>query len=370
MEIEQALSPLGFTVSVLTQDGCEKPDARATHPDLETPFVIEVETTTPKNPAKVLTNLQKAQAESTVPLFVVQPGETETYWAERLDRVLSSPVRELANGETRFYTHDVPLTFNGGATERGGVTAVRPVSGSDDSKRSVWVKDGDEIAFRDGTGTEHFRVSTWDEVTKDRVPATYSYDRPVEEYLVYERGEIHAYESKDAFEAEWVKISKPFIPAEELTNPTYGTDSYAIVILRDDGDPVVYDGRSTKSLEILLEASFVSANDPQTTASQENNDAAHPELDSGWRDDPNVVTEQFAKECLVVDEGSAVKSADVYERYQLWAKNHNATVDSKNWFGRRLSNQIDFERVTRHPNGEATVYYSGISLRNSEEPNE
>ncbi|EJN57315.1 type IV secretion system DNA-binding domain-containing protein [Halogranum rubrum] len=365
LEIEQALSPLGFTVSILTQDGSEQPDARATHPDIETPLAIEAETTTPKNPAKVLTNLQKAQAESAVPLFVVRPGETETYWAERLDRVLSSPVRELANGETRFYTHDVPLTFNGGATELGGVTAVRPVSESDDLRRSVWVKNKNEIALRDGSGTEHLRVSTWDEVTKDRVPATYSYDRPVEEYLVYERGEIHAYESKDAFEAEWVKISKPFIPAEELTNPTYGTDSYAVVILREDDEPVVYDRGSMKPLETLLETSSVSKPNPQT-ASKGSESVSFPNLEAGWRDDPNIVAGQFAKECLVVDEGNEVKSAAVYERYKTWAENHSATADSRSWFGRRLSNQIEFERETKHPDGESTVYYLGIALQDSE----
>ncbi|WP_117595437.1 conjugal transfer protein [Haloprofundus halophilus] len=367
LEIEQALSPLGFTVSILTQDGSEKPDARATHPDLEAPFAIEVETTTPENPAKVLTNLQKAQAESAVPLFVVRPGETETYWAKRIETILSPPVRELANGETRFYTHDSPLTFNGGATEQGGVTAVRPASGDDDFKRSVWVKDGDKIVLRDGSGTEHLRVSEWDKVTKDRVPATYSYDHPVEEYLVYERGEVHVYESKAALETDWVTIKRPFIPAAELTNPTYGTDSYAIVILREDGEPVAYRDGSTKPLETLLSTSFGSEAEIQTAASEGSDDVAYPDIEAGWRDDPNVVAEQFAKECLVVDEGNEVKSAAVYERYKTWAENHSATVDSRSWFGRRLSNQIEFERETKHPDGESTVYYLGIALRDLEE---
>ncbi|MFC7130575.1 conjugal transfer protein [Haloferax chudinovii] len=352
LEIEQALSPLGFTVSILTQDGSEKPDARATHPDLEAPLAIEVETTTPKNPAKVLTNLQKAQEENAVPLFVVRPGETETYWAERLDRVLSSPIRELANGETRFYTHDVPLTFNGGATELGGVTAVRPVNGSDDSKRSVWVKERDQIALQDGTGTEHLRVSTWDEVTKDRVPATYSYDRPVEEYLVYERGEIHAYESKDAFEAEWVKINKPFIPAEELLNPTYDTDSYAVVILRENDEPVVYDEGSTKPLETLL-------------ASTEQSDVASEEIQNAdWKDDSDAVVQQFVSNWLVEEEGSSVPAADVYSTYETWAKQHEISPDSPSWFSRRLSNQIAFERATERHDGEAIRCYKGISLAN------
>ncbi|SDN15724.1 hypothetical protein SAMN04487949_3526 [Halogranum gelatinilyticum] len=348
LEIEQALSPLGFTVSILTQDGSEKPDARATHPDLETPFAIEVETTTPEYPTKVLTNLKKAQAESAVPLFVVRTGETETYWAERIETILSPPVRELANGKTRFYTHDSPLTFNGGATEHGGVTAIRPVNGGDDSKRSVWVKDGNEIALQDGDGTEYLRASGWDNVTKDRVPATYSYDHPVEEYLVYERGEIHVYESKAALEADWATIKQPFIPTEELVDPTNSTDSYAIVILREDNEAVVYRDGSTKPLETILESTEQSEEAPT----------------KDWKDDSDAVVEQFVSEWIVEEGGNSVPAADVYSTYESWAKQHEITPDSPSWFSRRLSNQIEFERTTERHDGEAIRCYKGISLAN------
>ncbi|WP_245756946.1 helicase HerA domain-containing protein [Halogranum rubrum] len=348
LEIEQALSPLGFTVSILTQDGSEKPDARATHPDLETPFAIEVETTTPEYPTKVLTNLKKAQAESAVPLFVVRTGETEAYWAERIETILSPPVRELANGETRFYTHDSPLTFNGGATEHGGVTAIRPVNGSDDSKRSVWVKDGDEIVLQNGDGTEYLRASGWGSVTKDRVPATYSYDHPVEEYLVYERGELHVYESKAALEAEWVTIKQPFIPTEELVDPTNSTDSYAIVILREDNEAVVYRDGSTKPLETILENTEQSEETPP----------------QNWKDDSDAIVGQFISEWIVEEKGSSVPAADVYSTYESWAKQHEITPDSPSWFSRRLSNQIEFERTTERHDGEAIRCYKGISLAN------
>uniref|UniRef100_UPI0031B8412C conjugal transfer protein n=1 Tax=Haloprofundus sp. MHR1 TaxID=2572921 RepID=UPI0031B8412C len=354
LEIEQALSTLGFTVSILTQDGSEKPDARATHPDLEAPFAIEVETTTPEYPTKVLTNLKKAQAESAVPLFVVRTGETEAYWAERIETILSPPVRELTNGEIRFYTHDSPLTFNGGATEHGGVTAIRPVNGSDDSKRSVWVKDGDEIVLRDGSDTEYLRASGWDNVTKDRVPATYSYDHPVEEYLVYERGEIHVYESKAALEAEWVTVKQPFIPTEELVDPTNSTDSYAIAILREDNQPVVYSDGSTKPLETILE----SAEQSEETPTQD------------WKDDSDAIVEQFISEWIVEEEGSSVPAADVYSTYESWAKQHDLTLDSPSWFSRRLSNQIEFERTTERHDGEAIRCYKGVSLENRSADNE
>ncbi|AFK20752.1 conjugal transfer protein (plasmid) [Haloferax mediterranei ATCC 33500] len=40
LQIENELTALGFTVSVCTQDGSEKPNARATHPDRAETFAI------------------------------------------------------------------------------------------------------------------------------------------------------------------------------------------------------------------------------------------------------------------------------------------------------------------------------------------
>jgi DNA helicase HerA-like ATPase len=350
LEIEQALSPLGFTVSILTQDGSEKPDARATHPDLETPFAVEVETTTPEYPTKVLTNLKKAQAESAVPLFVVQSGETETYWAERIETILSPPVRELANGETRFYTHDSPLTFNGGATEQGGVTAVRSVNGSDDSKRSVWVKDGYEIVLQDGNTTEYLRVSEWDSVTKDRVPATYSYDHSVEEYLVYDRGETHVYESKDAFEAEWATINKPFIPVEELPAPAYPQSSYGIVVLREDSEPVVYEDGELKPLTTLLDGTIQPASPESET---------QPTTD--------VTFETFVEECLVEDGETVLPKSDVREVYEAWAERHDHDPVSPSWFSRKLGNHIEFTSDRRRLDGELTRVFVGFDIDTSQD---
>ncbi len=179
LQIEEELTALGFTVSILAQDGSEKPDARASHPDVDDRFAIEVETTTPENPAKVLTNLRKAQDTGDIPLFVVRPGETETEWAERVDGILTPPVRELQSGETRFYTTDSNVTFNGGATEEGGVTAVRPAY-DEASSQNIWQRDGDEIILRDSAGTEYLRLQSLETVSKDHVPAIYSYDHTAE----------------------------------------------------------------------------------------------------------------------------------------------------------------------------------------------
>ncbi|ELZ68543.1 conjugation protein [Haloferax prahovense DSM 18310] len=368
LEVEEELSKLGFTVSILSQDGSEMPDARATHPELEETFAIEVETTTPGKPAKVLTNLRKAQEEGSFPVFVVRPGDTETYWAERVENILSPPIRELADGETWFYTYDSPLMFNGGATEQGGVTAVRPVNGGDDQRRTVWALEDDSIVLRDGSGTEYLRASERPSVTKERVPATYSYDPAVDKYLVYGRGETHVYESKDAFESEWVKIKEPFIPENELPNPTYDTDDYATVILSEDDEAVVYDGGSRKPLDSLLENAHVEdlaeTKENREQSEPHSDTSSEPTLETGWKDDPDAVVEQFVTEWIVEDEHSSVPAAEVYSTYEMWAEQHQISPDSKSWFSRRLNNQIVFERSTERRNGEVVRSYNGITLEN------
>ena len=81
--IEEELTALGFIVSILAQDGSEKPDARASHSDVADRFAIEIETTTPGDSAKVLTNLRKAQESCAVAL-------SETAWRRR-ERHLAGP---------------------------------------------------------------------------------------------------------------------------------------------------------------------------------------------------------------------------------------------------------------------------------------
>ena len=92
--IEAALTPLGVTVAVQEQDGSEQSDATAFHPGLDVEFTVEVETTTPDKPAKVLADLRRAQKAEKVPLFVVETGaEAPTYWANRLENVLQPSIK-------------------------------------------------------------------------------------------------------------------------------------------------------------------------------------------------------------------------------------------------------------------------------------
>ncbi|RLM62604.1 ATP-binding protein [Halorubrum sp. Atlit-26R] len=366
LQIEEELTAVGFTVSILAQDGSEKPDARASHPDVDDRFAIEVETTTPENPAKVLTNLRKAQEEGDIPLFVVRPGNDETEWAERVDGILTPPVRTLQNGETRFYTTDSNLTFNGGATEEGGVTAVRPASGDESGTQNIWWRDSDEIALRDASGTEHIRLPSLGKLSKDRVPAIYSYDHAADEYAVFEHGEQHIYETKSAFEDDWVRIKKPFVPEAELQTPHYSSTSYAIVILPEEGDPVVYDTDGTYSMDTLLDTVTTSECE-ETTGEQAGHiqQTPQPSIDD-IADDPEAVVERFAETHLVEDPQSRVTAGDVYEIYEQWAEAHEIDTDSKPWFGRRLGKYVSFERKTDNENGDSVRYYKGLALRSEE----
>ncbi|MBX0296567.1 conjugal transfer protein [Haloarcula nitratireducens] len=363
LQIEEELTALGFTVSILAQDGSEKPDARASHPDVDDRFAIEVETTTPENPAKVLTNLRKAQEAGDIPLFVVRPGNDETEWAERVDGILTPPVRTLQNGETRFYTTDSNLTFNGGATEEGGVTAVRPATDDENGTQNIWQRDGDEIVLHDTSGTEHIRLPSLGKLSKDRVPAIYSYDHAADEYIVYEHGEQHIYETKSAFEDDWVRVKKPFIPEAELQTPDYSPTSYAIVILPEEGNPVVYDTDGTYSMDTILDT--VTTSEGEETAGQQADhiqQAPQPLIDD-IADDPEAVVERFAETHLVEDPQSRVSAGEVYEIYEQWAEAHGIDTDSKPWFGRRLGNYVTFERDTDSENGDSVRYYEGLALK-------
>ncbi|ELY84398.1 primase-like DNA-binding domain-containing protein [Natrinema gari] len=369
-QIEEELTALGFTVSILTQDGSEKPDARASHPDVADRFAIEVETTTPEKPAKVLTNLRKAQEAGDIPLFVVRPGTDETEWAERVDGILTQPVRELQNGDTRFYTADSNITFNGGATEDGGVTAVRPANDSENGIQNIWQRDGDEIVLRDTGGTEHIRLSSLADLSKDRVPAIYSYDHAADEYVVYKHGEQQIYKSKSAFEDDWVQIKRPFIPENDIPVPEYTHSTYGIVILHDEAESVLYadgEGQPLSALpkEILRPASSESAaaEEPNSQAGQLD-DSVEEETDSS---PPSF--ESFVGDYLVKDTDEAVPKDDVFGLYNDWAEAHGIDDPmNKSWFTRKLNTHLEVGSTKKRIDGEPVRHYTGVRIRSEEKP--
>ncbi|QLC35482.1 conjugal transfer protein (plasmid) [Halarchaeum sp. CBA1220] len=357
-QIEQELTAEGFTISILTQDGSEKPDARATHPDFEDAFAIEVETTTPENPAKVLVNLRKAQDEGEFPLFVVRPGSSQTEWAERIEQILNPPVRELSAGETRYYTTDENLTFNGGATEDGGVTAVRPVEDTN-STQTAWCEESGKLVLRTTADAEILSVDSLTDLSKGRMPATYSYDPAAEEYIVYEEGTRHIYESKQAFEANWARIKRPFVPRDDLAVADAEEMEYAIIILPRDGSATVYSEGRTYPIDTLQEV--IESQDSPENQLMALQSLSQPDIEE-IADDPDAVVGQFAAQCLSEAPDERVTAGDVYTAYEQWAENHGIEPDSKSWFARRLNKQLSLERTTDRRGGNQVRYYEGIKL--------
>ena len=365
-QIEEELTALGFTVSILAQDGSEKPDARASHPDVDDRFAIEVETTTPENPAKVLTNLRKAQQAGDIPLFVVRPGNDETEWAKRVDGILTPPVRTLQNGETRFYTTDSNLTFNGGATEEGGVTAVRPATGDENGTQNIWQRDDDEIVLRDASGTEHIRLESLEKLSKDRVPAIYSYDHAADEYVVYEHGEQHIYETKSGFEDDWVRVKKPFVPEADLPAPDYTRSTYGIVILHDEADSVVYEDGEKRPLSAITDGSLRPVS-PESAAADEPHSQTDQADEKVEEDQSPPSFKSFVDEYLVEDTDKAVPKDDVFGLYNDWAEAHGIDDPlNKSWFTRKLNTHIEVDSTKKRIDGEPVPHYTGVRIRSEE----
>lgn len=354
-QIEEALTPLGFTVTVEEQDGTDRPDARAFHPDLDVEFNIEVETTTPDKPAKVLANLRRAQAADRVPLFVVETGaESTTHWADRLESILNPPVKRRSNGETHLYITDESITYSGGARTEGGVTAVRPARG--ESRRTVWVEEGDEFVLLDGDGTEHACVDDPTDASKDRFPAIYSYDPGAGEFTVYEHGETHVYDSRDGFEADWVRIRRPFVPERELPASTFGSDAYAIVVIPSGSaeidDPLLYDSGTTTPLSTLVDEPPVLPTGETPSDSQ----------GDALADDPDAAIAAFASDWIAEVEDERVTTSQVYDAYTEWAEARDLPIESRSWFARRLGEQLSFDRTTVRRDGSTVRCYEGITL--------
>ena len=59
---------------------------------------------------------------------------------------------------------------------------------------------------------------------------------------------------------------------------------------------------------------------------------------------------------------STVTTGDVYDAYIEWAEARNVSVESKNWFARRLGDHIDFERTSEYRDGVTVRCYEGIAL--------
>ena len=369
--VEELLAQHGFSVQVLDQDGRDRPDALATHPDVDPEFTVEIETTTHTRPAKVLANLRKAQAAEKLPLFIVDGRGDDVdgrALARRVSNILEEPVNRLTSGETRLYTTTDHVTFNGGAGASDGVTAARRAT--DDSRQTRWVKQGEEFVLKDGGGKPHVQVTDFETVSKDQFPATYSYDASTGTYTVFQPGELPTtYESKDAFESEWVPIKRSFVPETDLPVPDYPDCSYAIGIVTGGGqntDLKLYEpaDETTKSCSALIEAVqngelYPAGTDPDRTATED------PPTEKDEEDDPFGLS-AFVRDALLECDDGLVPVGDVYDAYERFASASEYEVKPKSRFTQALRDHVDFERDKKWLDGKTQRCYVGIELRDTD----
>jgi hypothetical protein len=202
---------------------------------------------------------------------------------------------------------------------------------------------------------------------------------------VYEHGEQHIYETKSAFEDDWVRIKKPFVPEDEFSTPEFSPDSYVIVILADEGASVVYTDGTRKPLATLLNHSTVhsdsendSENDDENSDRAENDyrDDSAPEEDIHRKDSSKQNTqtdgskpnheaddfESFVDVCVTEDEDAELPKDDLYNAYRIWAIRHDNEVQSKAWFSRSLGEFVTYDTSRVRQNGTRVNCYTGISL--------
>ena len=378
-DTEAALVNAGFEVTIVTQDGSEQPDALATHPNYEEQFAVEVETTAPDRPNKILANLRKAQQADQIPLFVVEPGETETQWAERVASILESPIKRDGNDERVFYTLDAGLQITDRRTDDDPI-AIRPVTGEDDSRRTEWAEHDGEYVLTDGEGTEHARIADIGSVTGRQLPAIVTYDETANEYVVETETDQQVYESKEAFQAEWVTVKQPILPDRVLPTPDYGRDTYAIVILDPDGEAILYnaDG-STSPLATIADRSLrlpdaLASDEPNThdessTSDDDQANAAESDgTDSSPADTPpddNEVGEsfeEFVEAYLTKGAEADVPKDEVHRVYAVWAAQRGLKVQNRVWLSRRLGEAVDLDTSRRRVDGDRINFYTGIGL--------
>lgn len=371
-DTERALTERGFSVSILEQDGSAQPDATATHPAFETTFTIEAETTTPDRPVKVLRNLARAREADRTPIFAVRPGDTTAQTAARVENICSPPIREMADGTERFYTCDERLTFGGGATTRGGVTAVRPREG--DSNRTVWMRDDDEYVLSDGE-TEFARIPADIQLSKDALPATYSYDRETERYTVYVPGEPRHYDSKAEFEDSWVPVKRPFVPDDEMPNGAVDRDTFVVLVVPENGQPMLYQNGTTYALSDCLDngslwpASGAGENPPVADSTAGDGALATETAVPGDAetavdgDADSTAVEAFAAMHVREAQNAKVSEDHLFEVYVRWLDQQDidGTTD-KGWFTRKLGKVVDFETKRVREDGDRVRFYNGITL--------
>lgn len=249
------------------------------------------------------------------------------------------------------------------------MTAVRLANGDENGTQNIWQRDGDEIVLRDASGTEHIRLPSLGKLSKDRVPAIYSYDHAAEEYVVYEHGEQHIYETKSAFEDDWVRVKKPFVPEAELPVPDYTRSTYGIVILHDKSESVVYEDGERRPLSAITDGSLrpVSAESAAADEPPIQTDQADEPVEEKQEDQSPLSFESFVDDYLIEDADGAVPKDAVYGLYNDWAEAHGIDDPlNKSWFTRKLNTHIEVDSTKKRIDGEPVRHYTGIRTRSEE----
>jgi hypothetical protein len=217
------------------------------------------------------------------------------------------------------------------------------------------------------------------------VPAIYSYDHTAEEYIVYEHGEQHLYETKSALEEDWVRVKKPFIPESEFSIPAYSRDSYVIVVLPDKEPPAVYTNGTTNPLGTLLDHPTL-YNRSERDAESENKHSmpagdAHLDESAVQEDPPGAHSperttqtdarehdhevndfETFVEVYVAEDDEAVLPKDELYNAYRIWAIRHEQEIQPKSWFSRSLGNFVTFDTSRVRRNGNRVNCYTGIAL--------
>jgi len=128
--------------------------------------------------------------------------------------------------------------------------------------------------------------------------------------LVLDSRFTHIYKIRDAFEDDWVRVRRPFVPEVELPAPWFDQNTYAIVIVPGPQDemekPVVYEDGETDPLSNLVDEPPILATESEFGHS----DVAETQSNrDDFEDDPDAAVEVFVSARLVQEEGPRSRPA-------------------------------------------------------------
>lgn len=216
---------------------------------------IEAETSTPKSPGNMITNLRKAVDDNRKCIFCCR-GDAEKFrkWARKIEgglydkRLLdedgtpTEPDASMLNmvketdqqGNRVFYN-----TPGGNYLDWADVTPLRPHGNS--RKPVTWreVNSGEAIIAEDNECGEFARFDSIEAIfegDKSAMNAYYVRERP-DRYVVFEQGERKEYTSSEEISANYSEIKEPFVPELQFETPTerISADEYLILIYPDAG---------------------------------------------------------------------------------------------------------------------------------------